>query len=179
MSIGLSLRRTLVIIGCGLILLQIIAQLNHAIAPARMYVWIGGLLITFAGLRLPAQEGFNACFVLGLFMDATSPTPFGLLAFLFGIAHLILVRVRHRVAGDETLVALMIALLVNLALFVALTFTRLADLANAAATGVRLLADLVISQAVLALAAPWYFALQGRALEFVGAGLRGPTSEPI
>lgn len=179
MTLSITHRRTLVIAACGYILWQMTGQANHYLAPARLYIWLGGLLVTFAGLRLPAQEGFNACFLIGLLVDAGSPVPFGTHAFLFGIAQLVLVRLRHRFAADETMVAVTVALLTNLALLLVLAFFRLGNAPDASSTGLRLLMDLVISQSVLALLGPWYFALQLRALEYAGAGLRLEAAEPI
>jgi rod shape-determining protein MreD len=178
-TLDVSHRRTLVIVLCGFILLQLVGMSNHALAPARLYLWLGGLFVAFAGLRLPPQEGFNASFLIGLLLDAVTPVPFGLHAFLFGIAQLVLVRIRHRFAATETLVAVTVALLTNLALFLALAFLYLGDAPEPTAAGLRMLMDLLISQCVLALIAPWFFALQTRALEITGSGLRIEASESI
>lgn len=175
MKIARSHRRTLALFACTLVLWLLVSQANHYLARWQVYLWIGGLFVTFAGLRLAPQEGFGASFLAGLLLDAVSPVPLGLQAFLFGITHLILVRLRHRLAVEETVVAVSVALLANLGLFLAFSFLRLRDLVPAGSAGVRLLADLAVSQCVLALLAPWYFALQQRALELGGAGLR---SEP-
>lgn len=172
-------RRTLIVFACGFVLWQLVGQANHYLAPWGMYLWVGGLFVTFAGLRLPPQEGFNACFLTGLLLDAATPVPFGLQAFLFGIAQLILVRLRHRIAAEETLVAVSVALLTNLGLFLTLAFLRVGEIAPSGAAGLRLLTDLVLSQCVLALAAPWYFALQLRAIESIGAGLRPESVETM
>lgn len=179
MTLGIPYRRTLVIAACGFVLWQMTGQANHYLASSRLYIWLGGLLVAFAGLRLPAQEGFNACFLIGLLVDAASPVPFGAHAFLFGIAQLILVRLRHRFAAEETMVAVTVALLTNLALLLVLAFFRLSGAPDAPAAGLRLLMDLLISQCVLALVGPWYFGLQLRALEYAGAGLRVEAAEPI
>lgn len=179
MTLSLPHRRALVIAACGFALWLIVSQANHYLAPARLYIWVGGLFVTFAGLRLAPPEGFNGCFLVGLLIDANTPVPFGLHAFLFGIAQLVLVRLRHRLAGEVTIVAVIIALLANLALFLAMSFTRMGNLPDTAGAGLRLLMDLVISQCVLALLGPWFFALQIRALEITGAGLRAEASETI
>jgi cell shape-determining protein MreD len=170
-TLDVSHRRTLVIVLCGFILLQLVGMSNHALAPARLYLWLGGLFVAFAGLRLPP--------LIGLLLDAVTPVPFGLHAFLFGIAQLVLVRIRHRFAATETLVAVTVALLTNLALFLALAFLYLGDAPEPTAAGLRMLMDLLISQCVLALIAPWFFALQTRALEITGSGLRIEASESI
>lgn len=179
MTLSLPQRRVLVIFACGFVLWHLVAQANHYLAPARLYIWIGGLFVAFAGLRLQPQEGFNASFLIGLLFDALSPVPFGAHAFLFGIAQLVLVRLRHRFAADEVLVAVTVALLTNLALLLVLAFFRLGGAPDASAAGLRLLMDLVISQCVLALVGPWYFGLQLRALEIAGAGLRAEPTETI
>ena len=179
MKISLGTRRTLVLFACGFVLALLIAQANHYLAPARLYIWVGGLFVTFAALRLPSQEGLGASFLIGLLLDASAPVPFGLHAFLFGIAHLVLVRLRHRLAGDVTVVAVTVALLTNLALFLVLTVTRMGEMPETKASGLRLLMDLITSQSVLVVLAPWYFALQTRALEMMGAGLRVDPAEVI
>jgi cell shape-determining protein MreD len=179
MKLGLGTRRTLVLVACGYVLWLIVAQANHYLAPARLYIWVGGLFVTFAALRLPPQEGLGGSFLIGLVLDAVTPVPFGLHAFLFGVAHLVLVRLRHRLAGDVTLVAVTVALLTNLALFLVFTVTRINELPETKASGLRLLMDLITSQCGLVVLAPWYFALQTRALEIAGAGLRVDPAEVI
>ncbi len=179
MKLTLGQRRILVLFGCGLVLWFLISQVNHYLAPARLYVWVGGLYVTFAATRLASQEGLYASFLTGLLLDAVAPVAFGLHAFLFGIAHIVLVRLRHRFAGDVTIVAATVALLTNLALFVVFTVTQLGAMGESAAVGLRLLMDLVVSQCVLVLLAPWYFAFQSRALEIVGAGLRVDPAEAM
>jgi rod shape-determining protein MreD len=77
--------------------------------------------------------------------------------------------VRERLQRDETAVRLAVALIVNLAFFLALSFARLRLVPAAATAWPRMLSDLVWSQAVLALVAPWFFALQLRTLELAGA----------
>jgi rod shape-determining protein MreD len=139
-------------------------------------MWLGGLAITFPALRLAPQQGFNTCFLIGLLFDALSPLPFGLFAFLFSVAHLIIVRVRNRFAAEEALIATIVALITNLVLYVVVTSIVLAQTGGATVSGLRLLLDLILSQLCIALIAPWYFALQERALIFARIGLH---DEPV
>lgn len=169
-------RRTLVVFVCGLLLLGLQRQAGHALAPAALSLWLGGLLVAFPALRLAPQTGFNACILLGLLVDALSPLAFGLHAFLFGVAHLIIVRVRNRFAASEPLIGTIVALITNLALFVLLTFITLSRAPGAPISGLRLLVDLALSQVVLALIAPWFFALQERSLGLARIGLQDEST---
>lgn len=172
-----SHRRTLVVFCCGLILFVLARQLNHSLAGYGLSVWIGGLLVTFPALRIAPQQGFNACFILGLLVDAFSPFPFGLHAFLFGVSQLIIVRIRNRLATEEVIIATVVALITNLALFMVLSFVLLGRVQGAPVSGLRLLADLVLSQVVIGITAGWFFALQERALQIARVGVTdAPTA---
>jgi cell shape-determining protein MreD len=166
-----SHRRTLVVFCCGLILFVLWRQANHALASLGMSMWLGGLLVTFPALRIAPQQGFNAAIVLGLLVDSFSPTAFGLNAFLFGISHLVIVRIRNRLAADEPVIATVVALITNLILFLILSFIALSRNPEASISGLRLLTDLVLSQLAIGLCAGWFFALQERALALIRVGI--------
>jgi cell shape-determining protein MreD len=172
-----SHRRTLVVFCWGLILFVLARQANHALAGYGLSMWLGGLLVAFPALRLSPQQGFNACFALGLLVDAFSPFPFGLNAFLFGVTHLVIVRIRNRLASEETVIATVVALISNLALFLVLSFFILGRAQSHSVSGLRLLSDLLLSQLVIGLTAGWFFALQERALGLARVGvLDEPTN---
>ena len=71
---------------------------------------------------------------------------------------------RDRLPRDDTVARVIAALLANLALFLVFSFIQIARSPAPAAAWPRLIADLVCSQVFLALVAPWFFALQHRAL---------------
>ena len=50
-------------------------QLNHYLAPHGAYLFIGGLLVTFAALRLSLRIGLMATLLIGLALDAVEPVP--------------------------------------------------------------------------------------------------------
>lgn len=174
-----SHRRTAVVFVCGLLLAALTSQLNHSLSHWGLSVWLGGLLVAFPALRLAPQQGFNACFLTGLLLDASSPLPFGLLAFLFSAAHLVIVRLRNRFAVTQTLLGVIVALITNLILYVLVTFVVLARVPDAPVSGLRLLSDLILSQALIALIAPWFFAVQEKALTFARVGLHDEPSAAI
>lgn len=163
------MRRFLVILPTLLLLWALVSQLNHVLSPFHVYVFAGGLFVTYTALNFPLRAGMAASFVAGLVADANAPVPFGTHAVLFAAAGALLHDLRDRLPRDDTMGRVVIALMANFGLFLAMTFIEGAASPAPAGLWPRLLADLVCSQAALALAAPWFFALQGRALVLAGA----------
>ena len=149
------------------ILWGLAAQVNHSLSPWHVSVFVDGLAITYAALALPLGPGLAAVLGAGLLADANSPVAFGARTLMLGFAYAILFRMRHRLPHEETAGQVGIALLANFALFFGLTFLVLRPVP--AGGWPRLGADLVCSQAFLGLIAPWFFALQERALALAEA----------
>ncbi|HWA87518.1 MAG TPA: rod shape-determining protein MreD [Opitutus sp.] len=158
------MRRTLVIFLSLVLLWLVVSQFNHALSTLHIYLSIGGLFVTYAALALPLRAGLAAVFLGGLVCDAATPVAFGLHALLFSAAHYALFRVRDRVPRDETVARVVIALLANLALFLVFSFLEVSRLPEPAAVWPRIAFDLICSQVFLTVIAPWFFALQERAL---------------
>ncbi len=167
-----TLRQVLALLACGAILGALLVQINHALSPWALGLFTPGLLVSCAALRLPLGAGLASVFACGLWLDAASPRPFGHHAFLLALAFCLLHRLRDRPPRHETLVAVVAALFVNLALSVATGFLHLGALPDPAAGALRLLADLVASQLLTALLGPWFLALQHASLALVGAAPR-------
>ncbi len=128
-------------------------------------MFAGALFVTFAALTQPRETGLAAAILAGLVCDANAPVAFGTHLLLFAAAQLILVHVRHRIPRDDTIAAVVVVLLTNLALFLVFSFTQIQDSPSPATLWPRLIADLVFSQLTLATVTPWFFRLQARALE--------------
>ncbi len=158
------MRRTLILLASLVVLWTIVAQLNHALAGLRLYVFAGGLFVAFAALTQPHRAGLAASLLAGLLCDANAPVAFGTHLLLFAAAHLTLFHVRDRVPRDDNVSAIVVVLLANLALFLVFSFSQIHDSPAPAAVWPRLIADLVCSQVFLAVVTPWFFALQARAL---------------
>lgn len=165
-------RQIIATVLCGVILAVILAQVNHALAPRHVTLWMGGLTVAFASLRLGYREGLITVLILGWLQDAASPVVFGLHALLFAAAHAVIYYIRNRFPREETVVGVLVALLANLGLFLVFSFTQIGASPAPGLMWVRLLADLGLSQVALALITPWFLALQQRSLEIAGAGLR-------
>ncbi|MES2693212.1 MAG: rod shape-determining protein MreD [Verrucomicrobiota bacterium] len=158
------MRRFLTLTLTQVLLWGIFAEANHALAGFRVYLFVGALYVVFAALTQPPRSGIFVSCVGGLICDANSPVNFGLHLLLFALAHTILHRVRDRIATDDNISLIVVALLTNLALFLVFSFTQIHASPAPAAVWPRLIVDLVCSQVALALVTPWFFALQGRAL---------------
>ena len=159
------MRRALVTFLTLVLLWAVVAEINHALAPQHLYLWTAGLFVTYAALLLPLGGGLTATMMAGMLYDASSPVAFGTHALLFAAAHVILFNVRDRVPRDETAGRVIIALLTNLTLFLVFSFLQIGHLPSPATAWPRIICDLICSQIFLALVAPWFFALQTRALE--------------
>ncbi len=161
------MRRTFITFLTLLLLWAVVAQVNHVL-DGHVYLFVGGLFVTYAALSLPLRDGLAAVVLAGLLCDAGVPVPFGLHALLFGAAHAVVFNIRDHVPREETAARVVIALLLNLALFLALSFALVGRGPAPGAVWPRLILDLVCSQVGLALVAPWFFALQSRTLVLAG-----------
>jgi rod shape-determining protein MreD len=151
------------------LLRALVAEANSALSGLHIWLFAGGLFVAYSALAMPFRQGFAASVLGGLLCDAVTPVAFGTHAALFGAAHAVVFNARERLQREETAVRVLVALLLNLALFVVLTITRLEAAHGGPMPWARILSDLVWSQLVLALIAPWFFALQLRTLELARA----------
>ena len=163
--------RVLILSLASLLLVTLLAQLNHYLGPWQLHAWCGGLFVAFIALRLDFAAGAAASFIGGLLLDAGAPVTFGTHALLFLAAHAVIFNIRARAPRDETIVGVIVALLANLGLFLALSFLRIDLSPDAGEAWMRNFADLLVSQLAIALVAPWFFALQTRLLHLGGTHL--------
>ena len=120
--------RWLIIFATTLLLWSLVGQLNHYLAPMGAFLSVGGLLVTFAALRLSLRNGLMATILIGLAVDAVEPVPTSAAtcsrpapAALHGCAALIF-SLRTRFPREETVFGVVTALLANLGLFLGLSF---------------------------------------------------------
>jgi rod shape-determining protein MreD len=160
------MRRAFVTFATLFLLWTIVSQLNHSLGTVRIYLWVGGLFITHAALNLPLRSGLGGSLLGGLMLDSVSPVAFGTHTLLFAVGHCLLFNLRDRLPREETSARVVIALFANLALFLVFSFLLIHRGPAPAAVWPRIVFDLICSQVFLALVAPWFFALQARALDF-------------
>jgi hypothetical protein len=167
-------RRWLIVFASTLLLWSLVGQLNHCLAPYSVFISAGGLMVTFAALRLNLRNGLTATILIALAVDSVEPVPavghhllYGPHLLLFTTAHVFIFHLRTRFPREEVLFALGTALVANLGMFLGLFFIYV-ELAAPSASGtaaLRMLADLGWSQLFILVTAPWFFSLQQRALE--------------
>ena len=158
------MRRTLVTFLTLLLLWVIMGQVNHALSGAHVYLFVGGLFVTYAALQLPLRDGLAAVLLAGLLCDSGAPVPLGLHLLLFAAAYAVVANIRDHVPREETVARVIVALLLNLGLFLVISFVLVGRSPAPGAVWPRLILDLVCSQVFLALIAPWFFALQAHTL---------------
>ena len=158
------MRRTLVLTGSLLLLWTIVAQLNDALSALQLHVFAGALFVAFTALTQPRRAGLAAVMLGGLICDANAPVGFGTHMLLFAAAHVTLFHIRDRVPRHDNVMATVVVLLTNLALFLVFSFTQIHESPAPAAIWPRLIADLVCSQVFLVIVTPWFFALQAGGL---------------
>ena len=147
----------------------LVAEVNSALSGMHIWLFTGGLFVAYSALMMPFREGFAASVLAGMLCDSATPVAFGTHTALFAAAHAVVYNARERLQREEMLVRVFVALLLNLALFLALTFVQVRAAHETAAAWPRMLSDLAWSEAALALIAPWFFALQLRTLELARA----------
>jgi rod shape-determining protein MreD len=153
------------------LLRALVAEVNNSLSGLHIWLFAGGLFVAYSALMMPFRPGFVATLLAGLLCDSVTPVPFGTHAFLFSAAHIIVFNLRERMQRDDTAVRVIAALLINAGLFLALTFVRIRVAHGGAAAWPRMLSDLAWSEVAIAVAAPWFFALQLRTLEIARANL--------
>jgi rod shape-determining protein MreD len=146
------------------LLRALLAELNTELSGLHVWIFAGGLYVAFSALAMPFRIGFAASVLGGLLCDAMKPVAMGTHAALFGAAHAAVFNLRERLQRDEVAVRVVVVLVLNLVLFLSLSLVR-----GHFGALPRMLSDLAWSEAFVAVAAPWFTALQIRSLELAGA----------
>jgi rod shape-determining protein MreD len=158
-------------LGLTLFLLwAVLAEANHSLSGLQVSLFAGGLFAAGPAFELGPVAGGTVAFLAGLLCDAGAPREvFGAQAILFAAACLVLGRMSERLHRSDAGPRVALALAANAAIFLALSLLRSRLYPLPVAAWFRLGTDLVASEAFVLLAAPWFFALQGKALAWAGA----------
>jgi rod shape-determining protein MreD len=152
------------------LLLLLGAEANSALSGLHVYLTLGGLVVLEGALSLPLAPSLAVALAAGGVAGATAPASvFGLQLLLFAAAAAAVHSLRERLPRESLAGKIVVALLVNLGLFLAVTALEIGHSPAKVSAVLRLFCDLLASQAVLALIAPWFFALQARSLEWAAA----------
>ena len=169
-----------VVILCGLLLWVITAQINHHLAVWHMGIFTGGLMLAYPALRFRSRHIWRVALPLGLWMDAASAVsavPFGTHAALFVLAGIIIHQKRGHKPRADTATGVIAAVLSNAVLFIAVSIVPAFRVVSQPGVIVTLLVNLVASSVFVVLVAPWFFALQTRALALAGIGAQAQAGQ--
>lgn len=169
--------RWLIVTAANLLLWWLTGLLNHYVAGLAVHFYFGGLLVTYAALRLDPRSGLTVTVLTGLLVDALEPVPFGTSLFLFSLVHGVMLYGRHRFPREGLIFGLVVALLANLFLIVALSFLLVGANPHPASAWLRIFGDLFFSQLALLVVAPWFIALQDHAMAL--ASIHPETGRPV
>ncbi len=159
--------RWLLVLLANMLLWWLAGLVNNYLAPASVHLYLGGLLVVYAALQLDRKHGTIAILLTGLMVDAQEPVPFGTTMLLLGLVHATLLYGRQRFPREGTVFSLVVALFANLFLFIALSFLLVGNSPRPGEAWLRIFVDLFASQLAILLVAPWFLALQARAMELV------------
>jgi len=156
--------RWLLVLLANLLLVWLAGLANHYLAPFAVSLYVAGLFVPYAALRLDFTHGFIATALTGLAYDALTPAPFGTHLVLLCFVHAVLLYGRRRFPRDEPIFATVVALLTNLFLVLALSTLLISENPRPANAWLRIFVDLVVSQLVVGLVTPWFMALNAALL---------------
>jgi len=168
--------RWLIVVGGNLLLMYLALQANHYLAGIPASVFLFGLPIGFAALRLTLGQGLAASAMTGLFYDTLTPFPFGTALIAFSITFTIIFAVRSRFHREETFSSIIVVLLANLFLF-----ATMSGIATTTTGGpgypTRLISDLLISQILITALCGWFFSFQMAFLKLFGINIEEEQRE--
>lgn len=170
--------RWIIILFANALLIFAAGELNHHLAALSLHAFLGGLMITFAALRLQIKPAFLANGFTALLFDATAPLPPGVMFLLLMAVHCVIFATRGNVARETPHTATGVAMAANVALMLAVSlafFTRGAT--DVAGYWQRALVDIAVSQGIILVAAPWFFSVQLASLRLVGINLDAEQRE--
>ena len=169
--------RWLIVTLANLLLWWLTGLANHYVADLSVHFYLGGLLIAYAALRLNPQQGLIATGLTGLMVDALEPVPFGTSLLLYSLVHVTVLYGRQRFPREGAVFGIVVGLLANLFLFIALSFLLVGANPRPGSAWLRIFADLFFSQGAILLVAPWFLALQDRAMAL--AEIHPETGRPV
>ena len=157
--------RWLIVLLANLLLIWLVGLANDHLATRAVHLYVGGLLVVYAALRLDPRHGLIATLLTGLAFDALEPVPFGTSMVLLGAVHATLLYGRRRFPREGAVFGIVVALFANLFLVIALSFLLIGAGPRPGDAWLRVFVDLLVSQLAILVVTPWFLALQDRAMQ--------------
>jgi len=166
--------RWLIVLLGNVVFLWVMGQVNHHLTAlplgdsrGPLYLFVGGLPIAFAALRLSLGQALAVSIPTALAMEAGTPIPFGTLMLPAAACVCLAIGFRGAFNRFDRMTVVLAVLLINLVLISALTLVTGAFRLQ----GPRLALDLLASQLVAVLLSGWYFAAELALLRLFGIDL--------
>lgn len=160
--------RWILVVLANLLLILLVAELNHFLAIWSLHVYLVGLLMIFAVLNLKLKESLLANGLTGLFLEVTSPLPFGTIFLLIVVCHTVAFSLRGNFSRGNLRSVLTVAASLNVTLMLVLGILSVREVPSPGIYWARIGVDALLSTVALAAVAPWFLSLQSTALAFVG-----------
>ena len=167
----LSIKVIAVILFSNALLFFLINKLNHSISQYSLYFFLNGIYLIFAATNIRLKTGLFCSFITGLFLDSMFPYSFGLSTVCFIPLHFLLYKNRYKLHRDQNWHITLLAFAINLLLIAILFFSNSNGHLFELPYFIHCTTDLVISQILLILSAPWFFDFQRSTMQWVGVDL--------
>ncbi len=168
--------RWLLVTGGNLLLLFLTVQLNHYLAAVPVSLFLFGVPISFAALRLNLPQGLTATALTALCYDTLTPFPLGSALILFSVTFTVIFAARSQFHREEAFSTIMVVLMGNLFLFASFTTISIVTIGMGGYPA-NLIADLILSQLVACLITGWFFSFQMALLELFGINIEEEQRE--
>lgn len=169
--------RWIIILMANCLLILMAGEMNHHLSVLSLHAFIGGLLVTFAALRLQIKPAFLASGLTALLLDALTPLPEGTLFLMLMGAHTLIFAARGNFSRESTLTGTAIAMGANTAIMLGISVSVIPENVAPGPFWQRAFVDILFSQGIVAVVAPWFFSLQMASLQLVGINLDAEQRE--
>jgi len=165
--------RTIALLGANLLLYGLMQGLNNALTPLGLSIYIGGLFIAFPALTLPPLNALIVILLSAFLIDAPLIIPFGTSALLFSFGFYLATLAEQRIHYSLKTLTAVIAFTLNLGLFFCISLIAPETSFSNPQQLKSLAINLVLSQTLLLIIAPWFLSFQQLLLHWA----KTPTKE--
>lgn len=152
--------RIFVFLGANLLLFYLAQLVNNSLSAWGLYLLLLGPMIVMPALYLRLRSAFICFLLMGLWVDAACPVPFGLFTVTFFCAGTLVSLLRHRLRPRQSYHPYILAHLINAGSIFILTATKGAGSYFVVELWIQTILTLAISSLCLLFVTPWFFRFQ-------------------
>lgn len=151
--------RIIIMFGANVLLLYLNMLVNSALSDWSLYLLLIGPMMVLPAIFLRHRSYFPCTLLTGLWVDATLPTPFGLITIALLTTGAFIFLFRHRFRAEHNYHPILIAHTANFFCIAVITLANYAHF-NVAAFWIHTILTSLLSHLTLVAVAPWFFNLQ-------------------